>query len=219
MSDARRYARGGLWALPAWAGLLFLATLTHQPPYQTEFAAWARYVTTPVFLVSHLVGSILGAAVGVLGFLALAVLLVERGVARLALGALVGTVVGSVLLTAVFGVAAFAQPAIGRAFLAGDADVAALYDDVNGPPLFGTVVPGVLLLAGGLIAFGVAVNRSGLAPRYVGLALIIGGPLFAIVGVVLANAVQSVGAALLLAGTTGVAWAAGPRRSAAAAAP
>jgi len=45
-----RAARRGLWALPAWAVLLFYGTLSHQPPPQTRFAAWARYVTTPGFL-------------------------------------------------------------------------------------------------------------------------------------------------------------------------
>jgi hypothetical protein len=48
-----RIVRLGLWALPAWAELLFYGTLTHQPPPQTQFAAWARYVTTPGFLASH----------------------------------------------------------------------------------------------------------------------------------------------------------------------
>jgi hypothetical protein len=42
-----RVVRLGLWALPAWAVLLFYGALTHQPPPQTQFAAWSRYVTTP----------------------------------------------------------------------------------------------------------------------------------------------------------------------------
>jgi len=70
-----RMVRLGLWALPAWAVLLFYGTLSHQPPPQTRFAAWARYVTTPEFLASHLIGSIVGAAIGILGVVALAVFL------------------------------------------------------------------------------------------------------------------------------------------------
>jgi hypothetical protein len=202
------YARRGLWALLVWALLLFYATFTHQPPYQTDFPGWSRYVTTSQFVVSHLVGSILGAGMGILGFLALAVALAHRAAPRLALFGLVTGVLGAVLTTAVFGIAAFAQPAIGRSFLAGHADAVDLYNDVNGVPLLATAATGVLLLSASLIGYGVGVARSGLAPRLAGVALAVGGPLFAIVGVILADFVQSIGAALIVVGTAWIAWAA-----------
>jgi hypothetical protein len=185
-----------------WAVLLFLATLTHQPDYQSDFAAWSRYVTTDVFLVSHLVGSILGAGIGVLGFVALSLALLGRDAPRLAVWGLVTGTLGNVLTTAVFGIAAFAQPAIGRAYLAGTTAVDPLYDDVNGPPLVSTAAIGVLLLSAAAIVYGVAVIRTGLAPRLAGLAFAVGGPLFAIVGVLLGDVVQSIGAALLVIGGT-----------------
>src|SRR5690349_14858329 len=122
MTSLIRTARHGLWALPIWAALLVIGTLTHQPPYQTRFGAWSHYVTTSGFLVSHLVASILGAAIGVLGFVALAVVLADHGRFRAALVGLVTTVIASIFLAAVFGIAAFAQPAIGRSFLAGHRD-------------------------------------------------------------------------------------------------
>ena len=200
------YARRGLWALPVWAVLLFYATVTHQPPYQTDFAGWSRYVTGTDFLVSHLVGSILGAALGILGFVALAVLLAGAGSPRTAVWALATSVLGSTFTTAVFGIAAFAQPAIGRAYLAGHADVVALYDDVNGVPLLGTALPGVLLLSAGTILYGVGVARTRLAPKAAAWALALGGPVFAVLGVALADVVQSVGALLLVAGTLWTAW-------------
>ena len=206
MRTLDRYARLGLWALVAWAVLLLYATFTHQPPYRTDFAGWARYVTGTGFLVSHLVGSILGAGLGILGFVALAVLLIERGWPRLAVWAMVTAVLGAVFTTAVFGVAAFAQPAIGRAFLAGHRDVVDLYNDVNGAPLFATAAAGVLLLSAGLILFGTGVARAALAPVAAGVAIAVGGPLFAIVGVILADWVQSVGVALLVVGTAWTAW-------------
>ena len=209
MRSLDTYARRLLWALPLWAVLLLYATLTHQPDYRKDFAAWSRYVTGTGFLVSHLLGSILGAAIGVLGFAALWAVLVELDRPMLATWALVTYVVGSTFTVAVFGIAAFAQPAIGRAFLAGHTDMPALYDDVNAGPLFLTAAPGVLLLSTGLILFGIGVARSGVAPRAAGWALAVGGPLFAIVGVVLADVVQSVGAAVLLLGTASVAWSAG----------
>jgi hypothetical protein len=180
--------------------------LTHQPPYQRDFPGWFRYVTTTAFLVSHLLGSILGAGIGILGFVALAILLAERGRPRAATWALVTTVLGSIFATALFGIAAFAQPAIGRAYLAGHTDMVALYNDVNGAPLLSMAAPGVLLLSAGLILYGVAVARTRLAPKAAGVAMAVGGPLFAVVGVVLADVVQSVGAALLLAGALAIAW-------------
>jgi hypothetical protein len=207
MRPLDRYAHRGIWALVAWAVLLFYATFTHQPPYQTRFGDWSRYVTTTSFLISHLVGSILGAAIGILGFVCLSVLLVERGAPRLGLWALITAVVGAVFTNAIFGVAAFAQPAIGRAYVAGHDDVVALYNDVNGGPLLGMALAGVLLLSTGLILYGIAVIRTSLAPRWAGWALAVGGPLFAIVGVALADVVQSIGAILLTIGAVGVAWA------------
>jgi hypothetical protein len=82
----------------------------------------------------------------------------------------------------------------------------ALYNDVNGAPLLSTAAPGVLLLSAGLILYGVAVARTRLAPKAAGVAVAVGGPLFAVVGVILADVVQSLGAALLLAGTLAIAW-------------
>jgi hypothetical protein len=205
MTSIALYARRGLWALPVWAVLLFLGTLTHQPPYKTHFAAWTRYVTTDSFLTSHLVNSIGGAAVGMLAFVALAVTLFLRGTPRLATWALATSLIGNVCVVSVFGVAAFGQPAIGRLFLGGDHRARHLYDDVNGTPLLTTALLGVLLLSAGLILFGLGVRRVHLVHQAAGWCLVVGGPLFAIVGVVLADVVQSIGVAILVVGTSWIA--------------
>jgi hypothetical protein len=127
-----------------------VSTLTHPPGYSTDFPAYSRYVSTTPFLLSHLGASFLGAAIGVLGLLALVILLVSGRTARLALARLVTSVIASVLCTSVAGVAAFAQPAIGRAYLGGHAEQAiAINSDVYGPPLFATALPGLLLFAVG----------------------------------------------------------------------
>jgi hypothetical protein len=203
----QRLARRGLWALPVWAVLLFFATLEHQPAYQTDFPAYAGFVTTGRFLVSHLVGSILGGAIGVLGFIALAIVLAALGRVRIGAWALVLSVLGSGLITAVFGVAAFAQPAIGRAYRAGQTgDIPPLNSDVYGPELTITALLGTLLLVTGVILFGVGVVRTAALPRLAGIGLIIGGPIFGLVGVILANFVQSVGVVLLVISTAWIAW-------------
>ncbi len=218
-SSLERMTRLFVWALPAWATLLLLATLTHQPPYQTQFGAWSRYVTTPQFLLSHLVGSILGGALGILGFVGLGLLLVgqeDQRARRMAVPGVVCSVIGNVFVTAVFGVAAFAQPAIGRSYLAGHASVRPLYDDVNGVPLLVTALCGVLLLSLGVALLGLGVVRSRVAPAWAGWSLVVGAPIFAILGVVLADVVQTVGAAILAAGSVGIAYVANRRHRAAA---
>jgi hypothetical protein len=69
-SGVRRLARWGLWLVPVYGALLALATITHQPDYDTDFRGYAEYVTTDWFLVSHLGASIAGAALGILGVVA-----------------------------------------------------------------------------------------------------------------------------------------------------
>jgi hypothetical protein len=208
-NELERYVRVGLWALPVWAVLLALSTLTHQPSYTTDFPAYAQYITTTPFLVSHLVASILGAAIGLLGLIALFILLAPGRTSRLSLAALVTSVIATILTTAVFGVAAFAQPAIGRAYLAGQAEQAvAINSDVYGPPLFATALPGLVLFAIGTVLFGVAIARSGWLPRWAGIGFAIGGVLFAIVGFMVGS-VQPFGGAVLAASGAWIAYAAG----------
>lgn len=201
-----RYADPGLWLVPLWAVLLFLSTLTHQPSFQDDFPAYASYITTQQFLLSHIIASILGAGFGTLGFVALFMRLAGRGRPLLALWALGTWIIGNTLNTSVFGVAAFAQPAIGRAFLAGQtAEAVAINSDIYGPPLFATVLPGILLFTVGVTLFGVAVTRSGSLPRLAGIGLAISGPMFSIVGFILADVFQTVGSALMLVSTVWIA--------------
>lgn len=176
------YARWGLSALPVWAALLAYGTLTHQPDYSTNFLAYARYVTTTEFLISHLVASIFGAGIGTLGFIALFVVLCKGRTAPLALWALVTGVIGNTFGTVAFGLAAFAQPAVGRAYLSGHmAEAVAINNDIYGPVLFAVALSGVLLLTIGVILFGVAIIRSGSLPKLAGIGFVIGILLFAVV--------------------------------------
>lgn len=203
----RRDARILLSALPIWAVLLFLGTIDHQPPPQSDFPEYAQFTTTTRFLVSHIVASIVGAGVGNVAFAALFVLLALRGSGRLALWAMPTAVIGNTVITAVFGSAAFAQPAIGRMYQAGQTGPAvAFQNEVYGVPLAATAFGGVLLLCIGLVLFGVAVARSGWLPRWAGIGLVVSAPLFAIIGVILADIVQSIGAAGLIASSVWITW-------------
>jgi len=202
-----RYARLGLWGLVVWALGLLVGTWNHQPAPQTDLAAWSRFVTTTEFLISHLVASILGAGFGVLGMVALAVLLVSRGSVRLGVSALVMGVIGNTLLTSVFGIAAYAQPAIGRLYLSGRHALAQslYYDAAQGTPMVIMAVLGIVLLVTSVILFGVAVGRSAWLPRLAGVGLAVAGPVTFLVGFIFDNWIQSVGSALLVVSTAWIA--------------
>jgi len=164
----RAFARGALWALPVWAALLFLGTLTHQPDPQTDFAGFAAYVTTGQFLLSHLVSSIAGAAIGSIGVIGVMLYLQDSKAAGRAIAGMVATVVGNTLSSSIFGVAAFAQPAMGRTFLSGQPNALDFYNLVYAVPLFGTVLVALLLFIAGGVFTGIAIAASGRFPRWAG---------------------------------------------------
>jgi hypothetical protein len=208
-----RAARLGLWALPVWAALLFASVITHQPNWRTQLADWSRYVTTPEFLASHLVASILGAAIGALGLVALGAVLASRGHPRAGLWAMVTGVSGNVVTAAGFGIAALAQPAIGRLYLAGHTAQASLlvHTVVNGEWMNVTAVTGQVLLIVSVVVAGVGVARSGSLPRAAGNGFAISIVLFVIGGIPDTGPWQAMAGALMIASTAWIAAAAGRR--------
>jgi hypothetical protein len=70
-----RFARVGVWLLPVYGLANLIGTLSSQPDYKKDFPAYARYIRTDEFLASHLLASILGTGIGLLGFVALFVYL------------------------------------------------------------------------------------------------------------------------------------------------
>ena len=114
-----RWVRVGLWLLPLYGALTLWASRTSQPDSQADFPAYAAYISRPAFLWEHLVGSIGGTALALLGLTALFAVLAATHARRWALAGFVSSMVGNALLLTLFGVAAFASPAIGRAYLDG----------------------------------------------------------------------------------------------------
>jgi hypothetical protein len=181
-TTAHRAARAGLWALPAYGLLLGLSTLTHQPSTD-DFDAYARYITTGVFLVSHLAASIFGAALAILGAVAVTAYLIRGRAAGTAVTGLVITTVTNVFLAAAFGSAAFVQPGLGRAHLAGVAGMPALNDDTAyGPALFATALTATFFLVVAAIVLGTAIARTSSRLRWYGVAYAVLLPLFAVTG-------------------------------------
>lgn len=205
MYSPQSFTRGALWALPVWAALLFYSALSRQPDPQAAFADFAAYVTTREFMLSHLVASIAGAAIGSVGVVALMLYLLDSQATGNAIVGATVTVVGNSLLSAVFGVAAFAQPAMGHAYLAGEINAVDFYNDVYAAPLIGTAVVGLLTFTLGGVLTGIAIGTCGKLPRWPG-----GIYAFAIVVFVLGNFLtevgQSLAAMLLFIATAAVAW-------------
>ena len=142
--------------------------LTHEPDHAKDFEAWSRYVTTDVFVVSHVGASILGAGLGLVGAVCAMVLMLRGPAAGTALVATAITIVGNVLFTSVFAAAAFAQPAIGRAFLDGVPGAEGLYDDVYGAPLFTALALGGVMFIVGALLLGRALARTAPSLRWAG---------------------------------------------------
>ncbi len=203
-SDITRFARIGLWALPVYAFTLGAGTITHQPAPQTDLAGWSQYVTTTEFLVSHIVFSIFGAVFGAIGAMSLGVILIQRGSVKLGLAGLLTGVSSNVVITSVFGIAAFAQPAIGRLYQSGHHDLAqsVYYDAAQGTPMVIVALISIVLLVTSFIVFGVAFARLALMPRPAGVGYSVSGVLFALIGFVLDNWIQTVAAVLMVSCAT-----------------
>jgi len=189
--------RLGVLAIPVYGLLVFLSTLSHQPDYRTDFHAYAEYVTTSSFLVSHLVGSIVGTTIGLVGVLALGVVLAATAERRLALRGLVLSVAGMAFIMTLFGAATFAQPAIGRAYLAGQQTAVAINSDLYGAPAVVVGLTGGLLYSAGSALLGVALWRAGRLPRWTGALYAVAVPLISIIGLVVGVA-QPIGAVLII---------------------
>jgi hypothetical protein len=206
-----RAARLGVWALPVWAALLCISTITEQPHWQTQPAAWSRYVTTSEFLASHLVASILGAAIGALGMVALGAVLARRGHPAIGLAAMVTGVVANVLSASVLGVAAFAQPALGRNYLAHQTAEARLLikTAANGGWLNAMfIISGVLLITSAVVA-GIGVARTRSLPRAAGIGFAVSMVLLLVLQIPDTGPWQAIVGAMMTAFTAWIAVAAG----------
>jgi multisubunit Na+/H+ antiporter MnhC subunit len=204
-----RWVRIGLLALPLYGLLTLWTTFIHQPDPNTDFEAYARYVSTTNYLVDHLFGSILGVTLAIFGAVALGVYLSSR---RSALTAMVLSVAGNALILTIFGMSTFATPAVGRAYLEGQQNVVELNQDILGLPLILTALMGGLLYSTGTILFGIAVWRSVTLPKWAGVLYAPTGLLISILGLIQGQA-QTLGSLLLIIGGGWIAWSAMRRPS------
>lgn len=200
-----RRVGAGVWLLPVFGVLTLWATITHQPNPTSEFAAWARFVTTDEFLAKHLVGSIFGLALNIVAVASLAWVVLAAGRhVRAAMWGFTLTVLGSAGLLAGFGVAAFAQPAIGHLEAQQFAGAQDLYNDVYGIPTFVTLIGGGVLLSIATILLARAAAAIDGTPRWARIAYGASGPLIAFLGVAF-GPFQTIGSLAAIAGGIGIA--------------
>lgn len=208
--DTGRWIGAGLWALPASWLLTAWSSLEPQPDQEIDPGAWARFVSSGSYQVSHLIGSTGGTILAVFGLFALGCHLAGSRSGRLALAAMVMAAAGTALLLVPAVISTFVTPAVGGAYLAGNQDVMQLEFPGSMSAAF---MAGLLLAFVGTVLLGVAVWRSRILPRWAGALWVAGAVLFYALGVVLGQATtgsslptQSAGAALLAVAASGIAW-------------
>ncbi len=166
--EIANWIRLGLLALPLYGVLTFWSSLDPQPDPNADYEAWSRYVTTDHYVLTHLLGSILGLIFAIFGTFALGAYLARSRAGRLGLVAMVITVFGSALFLPGMGISAFAAPEEGQAYLAGIEGIAELPTS-SADVAFGLIsLLVVLLLFVGNVLLGVAVWRSGTLPKWAG---------------------------------------------------
>ncbi|HKH10749.1 MAG TPA: hypothetical protein VKA73_06365 [Rubrobacter sp.] len=208
--NATNWMRVGLFALPVSGALIAWSSLDPQPDQAEHPEAWARFVGSNHYLLTHVFGSMGSALLAILGVFALGAYLANGRAGRLGLAAMVVTVVGQALSLVIGGVSTFALNAIGRAYLAGVQGVMRLEFSSAMSVLFGLAI---LLLVVGNVLLGVAVWRSGTLPRWAGAAWVASALVFYVFGAVLGMATtgaslptQPLGGLLMVAGGGWMAW-------------
>jgi hypothetical protein len=189
-----------MWLLPLVSVLTLWGTFRHQPDPSTRFTEWSEFVTTQVFLVQHVVVSILGQTLYILGSLGLvAVLILRSPRGRSAAWGFALAVLGSGGLLAGFGVAAFGQPAVGDLQLQGYEGAQDVYEAMYTPLAFVVILSGAVLwaLSTPLLAWS-ARGIDGVS-RTAAWLFGASGPLIAVLGVIVGE-LQTVGS---LAGMLG----------------
>ena len=199
------WIRIGVWALPVYGLLTLWATFTHEPDRRNEVEAYARFLSTDIYLAHHLLGSILGTILGIFGVIALTAYLAGSRVGRLALLAMVLSVAGNCLILTLFGFSTIVSPVIGKLYLAGQPGAMEVNEAIFSTTAILIIsVTGLVLYLVGAILLGVAVWRSGTLPKWAGALYAPSGLLIA-AGVAI-GAAQTLGSALIVVAGGWIAW-------------
>jgi hypothetical protein len=194
-----RWARAAIWMLPLYGALTLVSTVSQQPDPAAQFQAWSEYVTTGWFYASHIGASVFGLALGTLGVVGLGIVVAGGRRPRAALSAVALHVVGAAVVLGLFGVAAFVQPAIGAAYLSGEAAAEGWYDAVfNSARTLVPALAGLLLFSAASVVMAWSLAAHPNVPRWLAWLYGVTAPLIGILGLMI-SVLQPLGAALLVA--------------------
>ena len=204
----------GLLGLPLYGALTFFTSLDPQPDPNTHYDAWARYVTTDHYVLTHLFLSDIGLILAIFGTFALGAYLARSRVGRMGLVAMVIAVFGSALFLLVGGVSTFSSPEQGQMQLQGIEGYREMPPILAQTVFMATFGVAVLLMLVGNVLLGVAVWRSGTLSKWAGALWVAGSslPLLGMVYALLPIGADSTpptvpaGAALLVIGGAWMAW-------------
>ena len=175
--NVARWMGIGLLGLPLYGVLTFFSSLDPQPDPNTHYDAWARYVTTDSFLLTHLFLSDLGLILAIFGTFALGAYLAGSRAGRMGLVAMAVAVFGSLLFLMVGGVATFSQPEQGQMHLQGVEGYREMPAILAQSAMMATFAASFLLMLVGNVLLVVAVWRSGTLPRWAGALWVVGSAL------------------------------------------
>jgi hypothetical protein len=167
-TNTARWIGIGLLGLPLYGALTFWSSLDPQPDPNAHYEAWARFVTTNHYVLSHVLGSTLGLVLAIFGTFALGAYLVGGRSGRLGLVAMVTTVLGTALFLPAMGVSTYATPQEGQAYLAGIGEFSELPSSFADTVFALTSLLVIVLMFVGNVLLGIAVWRSGVLPRWAG---------------------------------------------------
>jgi hypothetical protein len=177
------WIRAGLLALPLYGLLTFATTFDAQPDQAKHPEAWARYVSSTSYLVTHMLAATGGTILAIFGVFALGAYLASGRSERLGLAAMVTAASGHALLMVPSVISTFATPAIAEAYLAGMKGVITGVD--FHPAMMVIFMLGLFLAFVGNVLLGVAVWRSGVLPKWSGAIWASSVPTFYLLGALL----------------------------------
>ena len=175
--NVTRWIGIGLLGLPLYGVLTFFSSLDPQPDPNTHYGAWARYVTTDSYVLTHLFLSDLGLILAIFGTFALGAYLAYSRAGRMGLVAMAVAVFGSLLFLMVGGVSTFSSPEQGQMHLQGIEGYREMPTILAQTAMMATFAVSFLLMLVGNVLLGAAVWRSGTLPRWAGAFWVVGSAL------------------------------------------
>ena len=175
--NVTRWIGIGLLGLPLYGVLTFFSSLDPQPDPNTHYGAWARYVTTDSYVLTHLFLSDLGLILAIFGTFALGAYLARSRAGRMGLVAMAVAVFGGLLFLMVGGVSTFSSPEQGQMHLQGIEGYREMPTILAQTAMMATFAVSFLLMLVGNVLLGAAVWRSGTLPRWAGALWVVGSAL------------------------------------------